>query len=192
SRDNRGNQALYNAPPGTLQRMPVYYYLSGENGRATHAAVMAFTHNDEYKPIPGYQVGVSHFHLHFNEELQDAGTMDLQPPWVPVFRGMGINIVVLADFHGDGHMTGEARLTDQKAYFEGSRRTSDRSFLVVPGEEAAYNTTGHLMTAMAKPVYWVRQRTSSAPLVETDPRYGKVYHVGNELDLYAMLRAEGG
>src|SRR5207253_4248048 len=34
SRDNRGNQALYNAPPGTLQRMPVYYYLSGENGRA--------------------------------------------------------------------------------------------------------------------------------------------------------------
>jgi len=28
--------------------------------------VMAFTHDDRYKEMPGYQVLVSHFHMHFN------------------------------------------------------------------------------------------------------------------------------
>ena len=35
---------------------------------------MAFTHDDVYKPMPGYKVLVSHFHFHFNEQLTDAGT----------------------------------------------------------------------------------------------------------------------
>lgn len=192
ARGNRDNQALYNAPPGTMQRMPVYWYLSPDEAPAAHAAVLAYTHNDEYKPVPGYQVAVSHFHLHFQEELQDAGTMDLQAPWISVFRALGVNIAVLADFHGDGAMTGPARLRDQAAYFAGARRFSDRSFLIVPGEEASYNDTGHLMTAMTKPVYWVRSRSGSQPLVEEDPKLGKVYHVGGQDDLYAMLAAEGG
>jgi hypothetical protein len=192
ARDNRDNQALYNAPPGTMQRMPVYWYLSTEDAPATYARVLAYTHNDEYKPVPGYQVAVSHFHLHFQEELQDAGTMDLQSPWISVFRSLGVNIAILADFHGDGAMVGPARLRDQAAYFAGARRFSDRSFLIVPGEEASYNDTGHLMTAMPKPVYWERSRVGSRPLVENEPGRGKVYHVRDQKDLYAMLEAEGG
>lgn len=192
SRGNRDNQALYNAPPGTLQRMPVYWYLSAEDAPAAHTAVLAYTHNDEYKPVPGYQVAVSHFHLHLQEELQDAGSMDVQPPWVSVFRALGVNVAVLADFHGDGAMVGPARLRDQAAYFAGAQRLSDRGFLVVPGEEASYPETGHLMTAMPKPVYWVRSRAGSQPMVEQDAKLGKVYHVGSSEDLYAMLRTEGG
>jgi len=41
--------------------------------------------------------------LHFNEQLSDAGTMDLHPTWVDVFRNLGVNIVNLADFHSDSH-----------------------------------------------------------------------------------------
>ncbi len=103
ARHDINNFALYNAPPGTWQRMPVYFYLSPEDGRATQQAVMAFTHDDRYKEMPGYQVLVSHFHMHFNEQLTDAGSEDVQPSWLQVFRGLGINIAILADFHSDSH-----------------------------------------------------------------------------------------
>ena len=79
--------------------MPVYFYLSPTDSRATQQAVMAFTHDDVYKPMPGYKVLVSHFHFHFNEQLTDAGTIDEEPTWLPVFRDLGINIAILADFH---------------------------------------------------------------------------------------------
>ncbi len=49
--------------------------------------------------MPGYKVLVSHFHMHFNEQLTDAGTIDVQPTWLQVFRALGINIAILADFH---------------------------------------------------------------------------------------------
>ena len=103
SRSHLHNFALYNAPPGTLQRMPVYFYLSPDDSRTTQQQVMAFTNGDVYKPLPGYKVLVSHFHFHFNEQLTDAGTMDQMPTWLPVFRDLGINIAILADFHSDSH-----------------------------------------------------------------------------------------
>jgi hypothetical protein len=40
--------SLYNAPPGTLQRMPVYFYVSPDNGTASRDSVMAFTHGDQF------------------------------------------------------------------------------------------------------------------------------------------------
>ena len=91
--------------PARMQRMPVYFYLSPDDSRTTQQQVMAFTHDDVYKPLPGYKVLVSHFHFHFNEQLTDAGTLDLQPTWLPVFRDLGINIAILADFHSDSHPT---------------------------------------------------------------------------------------
>ena len=50
--------SLYNAPPGTEQRMPVYFYLSPDDGDACRESVMAFTHGDRYKPLPGYKTMV--------------------------------------------------------------------------------------------------------------------------------------
>ena len=40
------NYALFNAPAGTRQRMSVYYYLNAHSDKATHDAVLAYTHND--------------------------------------------------------------------------------------------------------------------------------------------------
>jgi len=170
-----GNFALYNAPPGTWQRMPVYFYLSAEDGRASQAAV-------------------SHFHTHFNQQLSDAGTLDLQPPWVPVFRALGINIAMMSDFHSDSHPKdpGPLRLPEQKTHFEGCIRNSDDGFLVMPGEEPNLYFGAHYTAIFPRPVYWIMSRAPGQPLVEDRPGYGKVYHVGSAADELEMLRREGG
>ncbi len=63
------------------------------------------------------------FHTRFTEMLEDEGTLDLQPGFVPVFRGLGINIAMMPDFHGDGHVKdpGPIRFREQKDYFDGCR-----------------------------------------------------------------------
>ncbi len=189
-----GNFALFNAPPGTWQRMAAYYYLSPEPATATHETVMSFTHDDRYKPIPGFQVGISHFHTAFHEQVQDAGGIDVQPPWIPTFRAMGINIAMMSDFHGDGHAKdpGPLRLADQKVYFDASRRHSDKDFLIIPGEEPNAYFGGHYTTVFAKPVYWTHVRNDGQPLIEDHPKYGKVYHIGSAADELKMLTEENG
>jgi hypothetical protein len=188
------NFALYNAPPGTWQRMAVYYYLSPELVPATHAAALAYTHEDRFKPLPGYQVTVSHFHTHFHEQLLDAGSLDLQAPWIPVFRDLGINIAIMSDFHGDGHPKdpGPLRLRDLEAYAEGCRRHSDREFLILPGEEPNLHLGGHYAVLFPKPLYWTQVRQAGQALVEEHPQYGKVYHIGSAADELEMLRQTGG
>jgi len=189
-----GNFALYNAPPGTWQRMAAYYYLSAEPPAATQNAVLAFTHEDRYKPLPGFQVAVSHFHTHFNEQVTDAGSVDFQPPWVPTFRALGINIAMMSDFHSDSHPRdpGPLRLKEQQVYFEAGRRHSDRDFLIMPGEEPNAYFGGHYTTVFARPVYWTLVRQAGQPLVEKHPEYGKVYHIGSAADELEMLRLEDG
>ena len=83
--------------------MAVYFYLSLDQPKITQKQVLEYTHGDKYKPIPGHKVAVSHFHTHFSEQLRDAGTLDLQPPWLPAFRALGINIAMMSDFHADSH-----------------------------------------------------------------------------------------
>ena len=194
SRHNTGNFALYNAPPGTWQRMPVYYYLSPDDVPATQRAVLAFTHDDRYKAMPGYQVAVSHFHTHFNEQLSDAGTIDYEPTWAPVFRGLGINIAMMSDFHGDGHASdaGPLRFKEQKVYFDGCRRFSDKSFLIMPGEEPDATFGGHYTMVFPRPVYWSHVRQAGQQFLEKDPRYGDVYHIGSEAEELDMLKREQG
>ncbi len=194
ARHDINNFALYNAPPGSMQHMPVYFYLSARSARHAQQAVLAFTHHDRFQPPPGYHVLTSHFHMHFNEQLSDAGTMDLQPSWLQVFRGLGINIVVLADFHSDSHPNdpGPVRFAEQKVYFEGCRRFSDDGFLLVPGEEADAHFGGHYMTLLPRPVYWSHVRGAGQSFVEQDPAYGKVYLTGSPEDELEMLKREGG
>ncbi len=196
TRGHLNNFALYNAPPNTLQRMPVYFYLSPTDSRSTQQAVMAYTHDDVYKPMPGYKVLVSHFHFHFNEQLTDAGTIDEEPTWLPVFRDLGINVAILADFHGDGHPndTGKVRLDEQKVYFQGCERFSDRDLLLIPGEEPDRNFGGHYMFMFPQPLFFTHAQDASGrqPLTENLPGFGKVYHTGSAADELAMLTKEAG
>ena len=197
-RGDTNNFALYNAPPGTLQRMAVYFYLSPGNRLATQEHVLAYTHDDVYKAMPGYKVLVSHFHVHFNEQLADAGTLDMQPTWLPVFRALGINIAILADFHGDAHPndTGKLRLNEQKVYLEGSERFSDRNFLIIPGEEPDANFGGHYMFVFPRSVYFTHLRKPASPPPQTFEEelqpYGKVYHTTTAATELELLKKEQG
>lgn len=197
ARGHLNNFALYNAPPNTVQHMPVYFYLSPSDSRVTQQAVMAFTHDDVYKPMPGYKVLVSHFHFHFNEQLTDAGTLDEEPTWLPVFRDLGINLAILADFHSDSHPndTGKTRLDEQKVYFQGCERFSDRDFLLIPGEEPDRNFGGHYMFLFPQPMFYTHAKEEpqrKQPAMENLPGYGKVYHASSAPDELEMLKKEGG
>ena len=196
SREEWDNYALYNAPAGTLQRMAVYYYLSAKSAVPTQEAVLAYTHNDVFKPVPGFKVMAGHFHLDFNEQLRDRGTLDYQPPWVGVFRALGINILYLGDFHDDSHPNdpGPERFKEQKVYFEGAQRVSDRDFLVMPAEEPNAYFGGHWWLLTPKPIYFSHAdpRPAGQPFMENDPTYGEVYHVGSSADILNMVNREHG
>ena len=189
-----GNFALYNAPPGTEQRMAVFFYLSPAAAPEALEAVMAFTNHDVYRPLDGYQVMLAHIHPPFTMELLDAGTLDHQPPWIPALRARGVNIVAMSDFHADGHMMdpGPIRLAEQQTYFEASRRHSDVDFLILPFEEPHDYVGGHWNTFFPKPVYWTHVRGEGQRFVEDHPVYGTVYHVGSIDDVMEMTKRENG
>jgi hypothetical protein len=194
AREQVENYALYNAPPGTVQRMAVYYYLSPNDDHAADAAVLAYTHDDVYKPIPGFKTVTGHFHLDLNEMVRDRGTSDFSPTWVPVFKGLGINVVYLGDFHDDSDIRdpGPKKFAEQKLYFEAAAKLSDKNFLVIPAEEANAYLGGHWYIMTPKPVYFshAEPRPAGQPFEENDPTYGKVYHLGSPSDVLKMVNQE--
>ena len=190
----QGNFALYNAPPGSMQRMAVYYYLGPRDAHSTLEEVLSYTNGDRFKPLAGYQVAVSHFHTHFAEQLTDLGSLDARPGWISAFRGLGINIAMMSDFHGDGHPgdKGEIRYREQGEYFEACRRHSDTDFLLMPGEEPNAYLGGHYTLVFPKPVYWSMVRADGAEFESAHPAYGKVYRVGSASEMLSLLEAEQG
>ena len=187
------NFALFNAPPGTKQRMAIYFYLSPDAAESTRQAVLAFTHNDTFKPVQGYKTMVNHFHLRFTERVRASGSLDTPIQDLAAMKSLGLNIVGLSDFHGDLHANdpGPIRFKDQKDYREATRRSSDADFLITPWEEPSVFFGGHYNIMFPKNVYWSKVRQAGQPFTETDPVYGKVYHTGTAEDVQQMLDAEG-
>ncbi len=189
-----GNFALYNAPPGTWQRMAAYFYVNPEAATRTQEAVLAFTNGDRFRPLAGYQTMMTHIHSPFSMEMQDAGTLDEQPPWIPAVKARGIDIVMMSDYHADGHArdAGPIRLAELQQYYEGTRRHSDRAFAIVPSEEPWSYLGGHWNIFFPKPVFWTQVRGEGQPFVEDHPVYGKLYHVGSAADVLELLKRENG
>ena len=187
------NFALYNAPAGTEQHMAVFYYLSSEGVHATQEAVLAYTHGDVFKPLPGFKVLTGHFHFRFNEMLRDAHDLDLMPDWVPGYRALGVNIIYLGDFHDDSDPRdpGPKRFAEQKIYFEGSQRMSDRNFLVIPAEEANSFLGGHWYMISPKPIYFTHVVPTNPafpqPFEDVNPVYGTVYHLSSAADVLKYI-----
>jgi hypothetical protein len=188
------NFALYNAPPGTWQRMAVYFLASPQAAEPTREAVLAFTRNDRFKPIPGYKTMVNHFHLRFTERLRASGGLDNTFQDLMAMKALGINIVGLSDFHGDlrGEDTGLGRYEDQRDYALASAKASDKDFLVTPWEEPSAYFGGHYNTLFPKNVYWTKRRDPGQPFTENLQGFGKVYHTGSTEDVQRMLDAENG
>ncbi len=187
------NFALFNAPPGTEQRMGVYFYASPEAAEATRQSVLAFTHGDMFKPVPGYKTMVNHFHLRFTDRVRASGSFDTPVQDLAAMKSLGLNIVGISDFHGDLHPNdpGQVRFKDQKDYREATRRASDADFLVTPWEEPSAYFGGHYNILFPKNVYWSKVRQAGQPFTEDYPVYGRVYHAGTAEDVQKMMDAEG-
>ena len=190
----RGNFALYSARPGTEQHMPVFFYASAEGAEATRDAVMAFTHGDRFKPLPGYQVMNHHYHMELGARLRNAGSADAEIEDLGALKALGINIVSPIESVGLNPVSGQPRpntLAIRKFQIEGARRHSDKNFLVLPNEEFYDSFTGgHTDLLYSKPGYWSYGRKAGQPLVEDVAPYGKVYNIGSADDLMEMVRRE--
>jgi len=185
----------FNAPPGTQQRLNFFCLISSQGNATALAEVKKFTHADRYPSIPGFKTLSSHFHNEFIMNVVMAGKpVPERPEFVDVFKRMGVDIVHLGEFHYTAHPKGpdSLRLKELKALFDQSRRLSDSSFLLLPGEEPNEFFGGHWLQIFPKPVYWVMSRTANQPFVVERPGYGKVYHIGDKSDMLNLLKAEKG
>ena len=194
-----GNYApWFNAPPGTDQRLGVFYLLHPGNAEATMAEVLKFTHGDRYPAIPGHKTFSSHYHIAFTVEAMKQKAQGIDPPQIPplvgVFKGLGVDAVHVAEFHGDGLPLdpGPVRLAELQAMFSECRRISDDQLLVIPGEEANLYLghgvrSGHWLEMFPKPVPFTMRGPVGQPL-ETNG----VYHLKTAADLQTMLQREHG
>jgi len=186
------NFALYNAPPGTWQKMSVFFFAAADSAEPTRQAALAFTHDDAFKAVPGYKTFVNHFHLAFTDRERAQG-FDTPLQDLVAMKALGLNVIGLSDFHFELHASdpGPLRLPDQRDYFEASRRASDIDFLVTPWEEPSVFFGGHYNIMFPKAVYWSKVRRAGQPFVEADSTYGTVYHTGGAADVQQMMDAEG-
>jgi hypothetical protein len=196
----------FNAPPGTQQRLGVFYLLSRGKAEVALGEVLRFTHGDRFLELPGYKTFTSHWHMAFTVEAMKQKAAGITPLPVPdlvrVFKGLGVQAIHVAEFHGDGHPDdpGPLRLPELAAMFDECRRLSDDTLLLIPGEEANLylgerkpgRNPGHWLEMFPKPVFFTMKRAPGQPFVETDPKYGTVYHVGNTEDMFELLKREHG
>jgi hypothetical protein len=185
----------FNAPPGTEQRMNFFCLLSPSDEASTLQQVKKFTNNDRYVSLPGFKTLSSHFHNEFIMKVVMAGKpVPETPNFVKVFKALGVDIVHLGEFHYTAHPKGpdETRLKELHALFEQCRRLSDKSFLLLPGEEPNEFLGGHWLQFFPKPVYWIMSRKPDQPFVSEHPQYGTVYRIGNAAEMLELLQKVNG
>ena len=200
--DYRDNFALYSARPGTEQRMSTYFYLSPDAHRAAIDSVLAFTRNDRYAPLPGYKVMAHHFHGYFVRRLREAeGGLDARPGDFDVMRSAGVDIYAPID-GGAGGLgccpTPDQYVDNLAAIYELARRHSDKDFVVMPTVEITPGELptlvkqlgGHWDLLFPRPVLYAQGRAEGQPLVDEDPKRGKIYRLGSAEDVMEMMRLE--
>ncbi len=189
--DNTSFYPWFSAPPGSEQHLGVFFLLSDAAPADSLAEVLKFTNSDRFPTVDGYKTVTLHWHFGYTVEAMQKG-FDWVPPFKPVLKDMGVNVAVLADFHGDGHPRdlNAVRLQELDNFFRGCRAQSDADFLMFPGEEADVHLGGHWIGIFPKPVYWFMGRPEGTPFITTDAQYGKVYHVGDEHDMFNLIRQE--
>ncbi len=192
-----------NAPPGTFQRLGVFYLLSADGESAALAAVRRYTHADRYVALPGYKTFTSHYHIEHALDLlrQQAAAKSTEipaalqsPGFVRAFRTTGIDIVHLAEFHNSAtpKLATDERLRQLRALHAECQRLSDESFLLLPGEEPNVHLGGHWISLFPRPVLWVLNRPDATPLEQHDTAGEPIYHVGSAEDVLALMEREHG
>ncbi|WP_254512921.1 hypothetical protein [Anatilimnocola floriformis] len=191
-----------NAPPGSQQRLSVFYLLSPGKAESALDEVKMFTHGDRFPDLPGYKKFTSHYHvehtLHYLAQQRKQGTTGIpkgleEPGFVRTFKARGVDIVHLAEFHV-GHSPDfiAQRLPQLALMHEECRRLSNDKLLLLPGEEPNVHLGGHWISLFPKPVYWLLHPKESDPFVREIDGLGKVYAVHNAAEVQKLMEAEGG
>lgn len=192
-----------NAPPGTEQRLPLFFRFGPELAAASLAAVQTYTRGDRFADLPGYKKFTSHYHVEHTLDLLDrqraAGHDALpealrEPGFAKAFRAAGVDIVHLAEFHnGQTPRLGpDERLRQLRTLHAECARLSDEKFLLLPGEEPNVHLGGHWISFFPKPVLWVLNRPAGAPFAETLASGETLYRVGSPADVLALMQREHG
>jgi hypothetical protein len=185
----------FNAPPRTEQRLNFFCLLNVGEPSGALQQVKRFTNNDRYVALPGYKTLASHFHNEFVMKVVLAGKpIPDTPNFVRVFKNTGVDIVHLGEFHYTAHPKGpdSLRLKELHALFQQCRRLSDKTFLLLPGEEPNEFFGGHWLQFFPKPVYWIMSRNEGRPFASHDPVYGTVYRIANAKEMLDLLNRERG
>ena len=198
--DRRQNFALRSARPGTLQRMPIYLYVSPAPAKKAVESALNYTRQDHFKALPGYEVMATHFHAGMVRRLLLSGGLDNTLPDIEAVKSAGIQVFAPIDGGGVGMVVPGGtpprdRLETLADYYQAARLHSDKNFLVMPNEEIfggppTEGFGGHHDLLISHPVYWTQTRAAGQALVEHHPKYGKVYHVGSPADLIEMAHHE--
>lgn len=97
----------FNAPPGTKQRLGVFYLLTRGRAEDALSETLRYTRGDRFTPLPGHITFTSHWHMAIAVAAmaeRAAGKSELPvPDFVRMFKDMGVQVVHLGEFHGDGH-----------------------------------------------------------------------------------------
>ncbi|MCI0361509.1 MAG: hypothetical protein L0211_23750 [Planctomycetaceae bacterium] len=207
NKDGGGNFVpWFNGVPGVKHRLGMFLLLTPGNAEAALKETLRLTHGDRFPELPGHLTLTSHYHMAIAVtamEEKKRGVVRKEPPdYLGMFKEMGVNIVHLGEFHGDGHPKdpGPLRLPEMKAMFDECHRWSDERLLLLPGEEGNDHLgmkiqgqhPGHWMCLFPRPVYWTMVRGDEQPFVEEVPEYGRVYHVGSRGDMIRLLKEERG
>ncbi len=207
NKDGGGNFVpWFNGVPGVKHRLGMFLLVTPGNPEAALKETLRYTNGDRFPELPGHHTLTSHYHMAIAVtamEEKKRGVIRTKPPeYVGMFKDMGVNIVHLGEFHGDGHPKdpGPLRLPEMKAMFDECQKWSDDKLLLLPGEEGndylgmkiQGQHPGHWMCLFPRPVYWTMVRGDELPFVEDVPGYGRVYHVGSRGDMIRLLKEERG
>lgn len=191
--DNSPYYPWMNAPPGSEQRMSIFFLVSDRNPQAALDDALRYTNRDRFAPVAGFKTLASHWHFHYTVQAMEKGAA-WTPPFKPVLKDMGVDAAMIMDFHGDGHPRDltDLRLKELDAYYRFVRTQSDADFLLMPSEEANVHLGGHWTVTFPKPVYWMMGRPAGTEFRSEHPEFGAVYRVANAAELLDMVRREGG
>ena len=192
--DNSPYYPWMNAPPGTAQRMNVFFLLSDGDAKPLLDEVTRYTNRDRFPKVDGYITVAPHWHYAYTVQAMEKGGAAWVPPFKPVLKDMGVDAAIIADFHGDGHPQNqtELRLQEFKAYYDYTRAQSGKDFLLMPSEEANVHYGGHWAVSFPKPVYWYMAPPGAKSSQAEVPGYGTVYTIGSAKALLDMIRKEHG
>ena len=186
----------YNAKPGTIQRMSVFFMPSADSVYVTRARVMRYTNFDHLRDLPGYKRLGAHMHV----AAQAAWIRDprKQRPWEMLIRELGMDIFAPCDFWAEGRCEDnrEGRKADLEHYQAMAKCCSTPDFLVVPAEELADRTGKkvlirfHCMLFPSKPLLYSRWRDEDQEFAEKLPDGRIYYHLKSSEDFVEMCRRE--